>query len=187
MLSSLSLTRSAESSVEPRLVVSNNDCTVRFYDIAVRGESSPKDLRKSGNLLLEEPINHCARPGPLSALCADLIFHISVDIPRWENTPLGWGFTTDLSSLPYWWLLHHVRSYYHPQCSTSRCQILFSLAFCILFHRILTRWYEVRGCFPRRRRRCLGRAKHETDKSHSNRQNQVAGRTPWERRRKHRT
>ncbi|KAH0833191.1 hypothetical protein J3R83DRAFT_12220 [Lanmaoa asiatica] len=58
LLSSLSLTRSAESSVEPRLVVSNNDCTVRFYDIAVRGESSPKDLRQSGNLKLEEPINH---------------------------------------------------------------------------------------------------------------------------------
>ncbi|KAF8558135.1 hypothetical protein OG21DRAFT_1475094 [Imleria badia] len=58
LLSSLSLTRSAESCVEPRLVVSNNDCTVRFYDVAVRGESSPKDLRQSGNLRLEEPINH---------------------------------------------------------------------------------------------------------------------------------
>ncbi|KAF8134902.1 hypothetical protein EV363DRAFT_1160252 [Boletus edulis] len=58
LLSSLSLTRSAESSVEPRLVVSNNDCTVRFYDVAVRGETSPKDLRISGNLKLEEPINH---------------------------------------------------------------------------------------------------------------------------------
>ncbi|KAG8213134.1 hypothetical protein J3R82DRAFT_11538 [Butyriboletus roseoflavus] len=58
LLSSLSLTRSGESSVEPRLVVSNNDCTVRFYDVAVRGESSPKDLRQSGNLKLEEPINH---------------------------------------------------------------------------------------------------------------------------------
>ena len=64
LLSSLSLTRSAESSVEPRLVVSNNDCTVRFYDVAVRSESSPKDLRQSGNLKLEEPINHCARPVP---------------------------------------------------------------------------------------------------------------------------
>ena len=60
LLSSLSLTRSVESTVEPRLVVSNNDCTVRFYDIAVRGESSAKDLRQSGNLKLEEPINHCA-------------------------------------------------------------------------------------------------------------------------------
>ncbi|KAF9223642.1 hypothetical protein BS17DRAFT_780992 [Gyrodon lividus] len=58
LLSSLSLTRSAESSVEPRLVVSNNDCTVRLYDIAVRGESLPRDLRQSGNLKLEEPINH---------------------------------------------------------------------------------------------------------------------------------
>ncbi|KAF8839641.1 hypothetical protein BDN67DRAFT_969753 [Paxillus ammoniavirescens] len=58
LLSSLSLTRSAESSVEPRLVVSNNDCTVRLYDIAVRGESAPSGLRKSGNLKLEEPINH---------------------------------------------------------------------------------------------------------------------------------
>lgn len=48
--------------MEPRLVVSNNDCTVRFYDIAFRGESSPNDLRQSGNLRLEEPINHCARP-----------------------------------------------------------------------------------------------------------------------------
>ena len=70
LLSSLSLTRSGESSVEPRLVVSNNDCSVRFYDVAIRGESSPKDLRQSGNLKLEEPINHCAflSPFPLFVL-----------------------------------------------------------------------------------------------------------------------
>ena len=170
--------------MEPRLVVSNNDCTVRFYDIAVHGESSPNDLRQSGNLKLEEPINHCARLVVLFLFSVLISFLTSVDIPRRENTPLCWGLTTDLSPPPYWWFSHHVRPYCHPQCSTTRRQALFSLAFCILLHRILSRRYEVCGCFPRRRRRCLGRAKYETDEGHSNRQNQVAGWTPWERRRK---
>ncbi|KIJ66851.1 hypothetical protein HYDPIDRAFT_166309 [Hydnomerulius pinastri MD-312] len=58
LLSSLSLTRSSESSVEPRLAVSNNDSTVKFYDIAVRGQLAPRELRQSGNLKLEEPVNH---------------------------------------------------------------------------------------------------------------------------------
>ncbi|KAG9315176.1 hypothetical protein JVU11DRAFT_4303 [Chiua virens] len=50
-LSSLSLTRSAESSVEPRLICVSTT-------VAVRVELSPKDLRQSGNLRLDEPINH---------------------------------------------------------------------------------------------------------------------------------
>ncbi|KAH7884335.1 hypothetical protein F5I97DRAFT_1441168 [Phlebopus sp. FC_14] len=58
LLTSLSLTRCSESSVEPRLAVSNNDYSVKFYDIPIRGEYPPGDLRQCGYLKLEEPVNH---------------------------------------------------------------------------------------------------------------------------------
>ncbi|KAI6155295.1 WD40-repeat-containing domain protein [Pisolithus tinctorius] len=58
LLSSLSLTRSNESSVEPRLAVSNNDWKVKFYDIPIREDSAPKEMRPCGLLKLEEPVNH---------------------------------------------------------------------------------------------------------------------------------
>ncbi|KAI6042499.1 hypothetical protein EDC04DRAFT_3088512 [Pisolithus marmoratus] len=53
-----SLTRSNESSVEPRLVVSNNDWKVKFYDVPVCEDSAPKEIRPCGLLRLEEPVNH---------------------------------------------------------------------------------------------------------------------------------
>ncbi|KAL4066864.1 hypothetical protein V8B97DRAFT_1949385 [Scleroderma yunnanense] len=58
LLSSLSLTRSHQSSVEPRLAVSNNDCTVKFYDIPLQEDSPPKEIRTCGTLRLDEPVNH---------------------------------------------------------------------------------------------------------------------------------
>ncbi|EGN98621.1 hypothetical protein SERLA73DRAFT_181173 [Serpula lacrymans var. lacrymans S7.3] len=58
LLTSLSLSRSHESSVEPRLVVSNNDCSVKFYDIPMSGQTSPKDIYQVGQLLLDVPVNH---------------------------------------------------------------------------------------------------------------------------------
>ncbi|KAI0058752.1 hypothetical protein BV25DRAFT_1901973 [Artomyces pyxidatus] len=44
LLTSLSLTRSNESSAEPRVAVSNNDCTVKFFDVNVRGSGPPKRI-----------------------------------------------------------------------------------------------------------------------------------------------
>lgn len=58
LLSSLSLTRSNESSVEPRLAVSNNDWKVKFYDVPICEDSAPKEIRQCGMLKLEEPVNH---------------------------------------------------------------------------------------------------------------------------------
>ncbi|TFY83422.1 hypothetical protein EWM64_g601 [Hericium alpestre] len=62
LLTSLSLTRSHESSAEPRVAVSNNDCTVKFYDVNVRGARGPEGLCKriseAGTLRIDVPVNH---------------------------------------------------------------------------------------------------------------------------------
>ncbi|THH05792.1 hypothetical protein EW146_g9807 [Bondarzewia mesenterica] len=62
LLTSLSLTRSHESSAEPRVAVSNNDCTVKFYDVNVRGskgvDGPPQRISEAGTLRLDVPVNH---------------------------------------------------------------------------------------------------------------------------------
>lgn len=60
-LTSLSLTRSNQSAVEPRLGVSNNDCTVRLYEVPVRTQNQKRNLIPIGCLRLDVPINHCTR------------------------------------------------------------------------------------------------------------------------------
>ncbi|KAI0289717.1 hypothetical protein BC826DRAFT_1030078 [Russula brevipes] len=72
LLTSLSLTRSNESSAEPRVAVSNNDCTVKFFDVNVRGakgvDGPPKRISEAGTLRLDVPVNHSGpstlRPAP---------------------------------------------------------------------------------------------------------------------------
>ena len=60
LLTSLSLTGANESSAEPRVVVSNNDKTVKFFDVAVRsGKYGDKRLSHAGQLRLDVPVNHC--------------------------------------------------------------------------------------------------------------------------------
>jgi hypothetical protein len=63
LLTSLSLTRSNESSAEPRVAVSNNDCTVKFFDVNVQDakgvDGPPKRISKAGTLRLDVPMNHC--------------------------------------------------------------------------------------------------------------------------------
>lgn len=54
---SVLLARAFNSSHEPRLVVSNNDWTVRLYDVPLRVRWA-QDLRCCGTLTLEEPVNH---------------------------------------------------------------------------------------------------------------------------------
>lgn len=62
LLTSLSLSRSNESSAEPRVAVSNNDCTVKFFDVNVRGtkgvDGPPKRISEVGALRLDVPVNH---------------------------------------------------------------------------------------------------------------------------------
>ncbi|KAF8650056.1 hypothetical protein AX16_005446 [Volvariella volvacea WC 439] len=58
LLTSLSLNRSYESSIEPRIAISNNDCTVKFFDIPMRTPNSKRILSEAGALKLEVPVNH---------------------------------------------------------------------------------------------------------------------------------
>lgn len=60
LLTSLSLTGSNESSAEPRLVISNNDKTVKFFDVATRSVGRHGErLSLAGQLRLDVPVNHC--------------------------------------------------------------------------------------------------------------------------------
>jgi len=59
LLTSMNLARSHESSVEPRVGISNNDLTVKFYDVPVRGETPPSTIKEAGMLRLDVPVNHC--------------------------------------------------------------------------------------------------------------------------------
>lgn len=59
LLTSLNLTRSNESSVEPRVGISNNDGTVRLYDVPLRVQNSRRRLKEVGVVELDVPINHC--------------------------------------------------------------------------------------------------------------------------------
>jgi len=59
LLTSLNLTGSHQSSVEPRVVISNNDESVRFYDVPMRVQSSRRMLAETGVIRLDVPVNHC--------------------------------------------------------------------------------------------------------------------------------
>lgn len=60
LLTSMNLTRSNESSFEPRVVISNNDETVKFYDVPVKGDMRPNSIKEAGILKLGTPVNHCS-------------------------------------------------------------------------------------------------------------------------------
>nr|GAT47416.1 predicted protein [Mycena chlorophos] len=56
LLTSLSLTDSPESSVEPRMAVSNNDRVVMFFDVPIRAQ--PARIAQVGSVRMNVPINH---------------------------------------------------------------------------------------------------------------------------------
>ncbi|KAF6755425.1 hypothetical protein DFP72DRAFT_1033104 [Ephemerocybe angulata] len=62
--SPLSLAQSNQSSIEPRIGVSNNDCTVRLYDVPLRGQNlkrvrrNEQSLTEVGILRLDVAVNH---------------------------------------------------------------------------------------------------------------------------------
>lgn len=64
MLTSMNFARSHQSAIEPRIVISNNDRTVKFFDIAIRSGKIADDfeprLLDIGQLRLDVPVNHCA-------------------------------------------------------------------------------------------------------------------------------
>jgi hypothetical protein len=58
MLTSLSLTKAHVTSAEPRMAVSNNDCTVKFFDVKIRGSDSER-IKEIGSMKIDVPVNHC--------------------------------------------------------------------------------------------------------------------------------
>ena len=71
LLTSLNLTRSHESSVEPRVGISNNDGSVRLYDVPIRIQNSRRKPQEVGTVKLDVAVNHCKSPflsSPLSVL-----------------------------------------------------------------------------------------------------------------------
>ncbi|KIY72457.1 hypothetical protein CYLTODRAFT_417856 [Cylindrobasidium torrendii FP15055 ss-10] len=58
LLTSLNMSQSHESSAEPRVVVSNNDGTVRFFDVPIRAEYTSAHLCEAGAVQLNVAINH---------------------------------------------------------------------------------------------------------------------------------
>lgn len=75
------------------MVISNNDKTVKFFDVAIRsakyaGEGGAKRLSPAGQLVLDVPVNHCERISGLTEYYSIYrIFH-SLNISRWPNTTL---------------------------------------------------------------------------------------------------
>ena len=49
----MNLARSHESSIEPRVAISNNDSTVKFYDVPVKCETFPLAIKDAGMLRLD--------------------------------------------------------------------------------------------------------------------------------------
>ncbi|KAH9928400.1 WD40-repeat-containing domain protein [Fomitopsis serialis] len=70
-LTSMNLTQSNESSVEPRLVVSNNDHTVKFFDIGMRrNKTNAPRLHDGGQLRMDVAVNHSSiSPDGRTLLC----------------------------------------------------------------------------------------------------------------------
>ncbi|KAF9058965.1 hypothetical protein BDP27DRAFT_1372006 [Rhodocollybia butyracea] len=60
LLTSLDLGKSNESSLEPRLAISNNDCSVKFFDIpiALKGTSTTPKIRPAGSVRFNVAVNH---------------------------------------------------------------------------------------------------------------------------------
>ncbi|KAF8808637.1 hypothetical protein BYT27DRAFT_7255279 [Phlegmacium glaucopus] len=70
LLTSLSLTRANESSVEPRVGISNNDGSVKLYNIPMRIQNSRRKLPEVGKIKHDVPINHSSiSPDGRTLLC----------------------------------------------------------------------------------------------------------------------
>ncbi|KZT23099.1 hypothetical protein NEOLEDRAFT_1136975 [Neolentinus lepideus HHB14362 ss-1] len=88
----LNLTRTPESKVEPRVVVSNNNGTVRFFDIGIRSRSHT--LGDAGTLKLDVAVNHSSvSPDGRTLLSVGdsshvLLHHLS-DSSRLTFTPIS--------------------------------------------------------------------------------------------------
>ncbi|KAI0833580.1 WD40-repeat-containing domain protein [Trametes gibbosa] len=98
MLTSMSFTRSNESSANPRILVSNNDHTVKFYDIALRNGKATDDfeprLLDIGQLPLAVPVNHSSvSPDGRTLLCVgdspDVYLHRITGGSRISFTPIA--------------------------------------------------------------------------------------------------
>lgn len=77
LLTSCNLTRSHESSVNPCLLVSDNDGSITLYDIPL-SNTSRQEAHKVGHVVTKDvAVNHCERtmPMPLRTVVHRFIFH----------------------------------------------------------------------------------------------------------------
>jgi len=81
LLTSMSLATSHESSVEPRIGISNNDCTFRLYDIPMRVHNNRRRVIPVGEVRFDVPINHCTPSSSpsLTKLTVSCVASISPD------------------------------------------------------------------------------------------------------------
>ncbi|KAH9847650.1 WD40-repeat-containing domain protein [Lenzites betulinus] len=98
MLTSMSFSRSNESAADPRILVSNNDRTIKFYDVALRNGRPTDDyeprLLNIGQLRLDVPVNHSSvSPDGRTLLCVgdspDVFLHRITGGSRLSFAPIA--------------------------------------------------------------------------------------------------
>ncbi|KAM6490571.1 hypothetical protein JOM56_013914 [Amanita muscaria] len=106
---SLNLSRSNESAVEPRAIVSNNDNSIKFFDVPLRttGSKHLKDLRQVGLLRLNVPINHTSlSPDGRTVLSvgdsSEVFLHHISGSSRLTSTPIATLTLPKPQGLPFW-------------------------------------------------------------------------------------
>lgn len=169
----MSLTRSNESSAEPRVAVSNNDCSIKFYDINVRGskgvDGPPTRISEVGTLKLDVAVNHCACfPPCLHGSKALLIRNRSFDLTRWTHIAFCGRLATCIPAWPDGWLTYHVYTICETHTSSIRLFVPllepeFELWPGFVLHWLLGMRDEVRGRESGGYGRGVGCEEYETD------------------------
>lgn len=204
-LTSLSLSPSHESSVEPRVIISNNDKTVKFYDVAIRAHGSGLEssispnhrmsssartiqrLSSIGQLKLDVPVNHCKYCVMYSKHIAD--FRFSINFSGWAYSPFCRRLSRNFPAPNIRWFSRHVFSdlcalalILH-QYSVISLQPAYICEFggcCLLFDSLLSQRIQVCSSITGGGRGRLGCPKHKTAESDPDGQSTTA-RAQWER------
>ncbi|KAF8335161.1 hypothetical protein F5887DRAFT_1063413 [Amanita rubescens] len=107
LTNSLGLAYSNESSVEPRVIVSNNDFTIKLFDVPLRttGSKHTRNLKEVGSLKLTVPVNHTSlSPDSRTVLSVGdssevFLHHVSGGLPFWlPPNALAASFSTAFSA-----------------------------------------------------------------------------------------
>ncbi|KAF8630707.1 hypothetical protein AX15_002760 [Amanita polypyramis BW_CC] len=109
LTNSLGLSYSSESAIEPRVIVSNNDNTVKFFDVPLRttGSKNVRNLKEAGLLRLNVPVNHTSlSPDSRTVLSvgdsSDVYLHHVSGGARLTFTPISSLTLPKPEGLPFW-------------------------------------------------------------------------------------